>query len=98
VELLAPRPTPNLENQVSDLYPPETGWPSYTPGHWVARVPRDRHFPYPLTWAPEQGYCYLQFVVWHCTTYTLCYCRHTVQCSWRWLLLSPLLKTSRVSA
>jgi hypothetical protein len=42
-ELLAPHPASNLE----------TGWPSYTPGHWVAQVPRDRHFPYPLTWAPE---------------------------------------------
>jgi hypothetical protein len=31
VGLLAPRPTPTLE----DLYPPEAGWPSYTPRHWV---------------------------------------------------------------
>jgi hypothetical protein len=31
----------------------ETGLPSYTAGHWVACVPRIRHFPYPLTWDPE---------------------------------------------
>jgi hypothetical protein len=35
------------------MYTPGAGLPSYTPGHWVARVPRDHHFPYPLTWAPE---------------------------------------------
>jgi hypothetical protein len=29
--------------------PPETGWPSYTPGHRVDRVPRERHFPKSLT-------------------------------------------------
>jgi hypothetical protein len=54
--LLAPRPTPNLEDQVSNLYPLEIGWPSCTPGHWVARVPRDRCFLYPLTWAPEGAF------------------------------------------
>jgi hypothetical protein len=27
--------------------------PSYTPRHWVARVPRGCHSPYPLFWAPE---------------------------------------------
>jgi hypothetical protein len=26
---------------------------SYTPRHWVARVPRGCHSPYPLLWAPE---------------------------------------------
>jgi hypothetical protein len=35
------------------LWPPETGWPSYTPGHWLAWVPRGCHSPYPLLWAPE---------------------------------------------
>jgi hypothetical protein len=29
------RDTPNLEVQVTYLYPPGTGWPSYTPRHWV---------------------------------------------------------------
>jgi hypothetical protein len=27
--------------------------PSCTPRHWVARVPRGCHSPYPLLWAPE---------------------------------------------
>jgi hypothetical protein len=27
--------TPNLEDQVHYSYPPGTGWPSYTPRHWV---------------------------------------------------------------
>jgi hypothetical protein len=27
--------SPNLEGQVPNLYPPGTGWPSYTPRHWV---------------------------------------------------------------
>jgi hypothetical protein len=27
--------------------------PSYTPRHWVARVPRGCHSPYSLLWAPE---------------------------------------------
>jgi hypothetical protein len=27
--------------------------PSYTPRHWVARVPRRCHSPYPLLWTPE---------------------------------------------
>jgi hypothetical protein len=35
------------------LYPPEAGLSRYGPGHWVAPVPRDHHFPYPLPWAPE---------------------------------------------
>jgi hypothetical protein len=26
---------PQPEGQVPYLYPPGTGWPSYTPGHWV---------------------------------------------------------------
>jgi hypothetical protein len=43
-------PTPNLEDRSLNLYPPKTGWPSYTPGHWVACVSQDCHFPYPLTW------------------------------------------------
>jgi hypothetical protein len=29
------------------------GWPDYVPGHLVAQVPRDCHFPYSFTWAPE---------------------------------------------
>jgi hypothetical protein len=63
VGLLSPRPTPNLEDQVSNLYIPETGWPNYVPGHWVALVPRDRHFPYPLTWAPEGTYSYYYLII-----------------------------------
>jgi hypothetical protein len=51
-EVVSPRRTPNLEDQVS-----QTGWPSYTPAHKVPRVPRDHHFPYPLTWAPEGMPC-----------------------------------------
>jgi hypothetical protein len=35
-EVWAPRPTPNLEDKVSLLWSPETGWPSYTPRQWVA--------------------------------------------------------------
>jgi hypothetical protein len=45
-----------LQGEVSEasvFISPETRWPSYTPGHRVARGPRDRHSPYPLTWAPE---------------------------------------------
>jgi hypothetical protein len=34
---------------------PGRGWPSYTPRHWVARVPRGCHSPYPLLRDPE-GY------------------------------------------
>jgi hypothetical protein len=33
--LLVQRPTPNLEDKVSVFMTPETGWPSYTPKHWV---------------------------------------------------------------
>jgi hypothetical protein len=29
------RDSPNLEGQVPVLYPPGTGWPCYTPRHWV---------------------------------------------------------------
>jgi hypothetical protein len=39
-------PTPNPQHGRSGLR-------LYAPGHWVAWVPRDRHFRYPLTWAPE---------------------------------------------
>jgi hypothetical protein len=53
VRLSASPPTPNLDDQVSVFITPETGLPSYTPGQWVAWVPRDRHFPYTLTTAPE---------------------------------------------
>jgi hypothetical protein len=52
--VVSPTSNPQLEDQVSEFISPETGWPSYTLGHWIARVPRDRHFPYPLTWAPEE--------------------------------------------
>jgi hypothetical protein len=45
--------TPNPQRGGPFLYPPETGLPSYTPGHWIALVPRGRRNPYPLTWAPE---------------------------------------------
>jgi hypothetical protein len=38
------------------LYALEIGLQSYTQGHWVAQVPWDRHFPYPLTWAPEWNF------------------------------------------
>jgi hypothetical protein len=59
VGLSPSRPTPNLEDQASVFIPlPETWLHRYTSGHWVARVPRDRHFPYPLTWDPE-GNSYL---------------------------------------
>jgi hypothetical protein len=58
VRLSASRPTPNLEDQVSVFIPLEAGLPSYASGQWVARVPWDRHFPYPLTWAPEEMYLY----------------------------------------
>jgi hypothetical protein len=53
VRLCTSRPTPNLEDQAFVFIPHGTGLLSYTPGHWVARVPRYRHFPYLLTWAPE---------------------------------------------
>jgi hypothetical protein len=53
VGLLAPRPTPNLEDQVSEFVPPEDKVAQMCPGHWAAWVPQDRHFPYSLTWAPE---------------------------------------------
>jgi hypothetical protein len=33
------RDSPNLEGQVPYLYPPGTGWPSYTPRHWVPFSP-----------------------------------------------------------
>jgi hypothetical protein len=33
--LLVQNPTPNLEDQVSVFMTPGTGWPSYTPRHWV---------------------------------------------------------------
>jgi hypothetical protein len=67
MRLLAPRPTPNLEDQVSVFMTPEIGWPSYTPGHWVARVPRGCHSPYPLLWAPEGRYFVNKFyyTVWN---------------------------------
>jgi hypothetical protein len=29
--------------------------PSYTPRHWVARIPRGCHSPYPLVWAPANN-------------------------------------------
>jgi hypothetical protein len=58
VRLSASRPTPNLEDQVSVFIPLQAGLPSYASGQWVARVPWDRHFPYPPTWAPEELYLY----------------------------------------
>jgi hypothetical protein len=61
--LLASRPTPNLEEQVTVFITPETGFPSYNPGHCVARVHRDRHFPYPLTCAPEGISKYLKNII-----------------------------------
>jgi hypothetical protein len=36
------RDSPNLESRFPYLYPPGTGWPSYTPRHWVP-------FPSPFT-------------------------------------------------
>jgi hypothetical protein len=49
-----------LQGEVVNLIPnPQTGGPDlriYTPQRrWVAQVPRDCHFPRPLTWAPD-GY------------------------------------------
>jgi hypothetical protein len=35
VRLLAPRPTPLWRTRPLYLYPPEAGWPSYTPRHRV---------------------------------------------------------------
>jgi hypothetical protein len=32
--------SPNLEGPAPYLYPPGTGWPSYTPRHWVSSPPR----------------------------------------------------------
>jgi hypothetical protein len=52
VRLSASRPTPNLQKQASVFTPPERWMSSCATGHRVARVPRDRHVPYPLTWAP----------------------------------------------
>jgi hypothetical protein len=49
VGLLAPRPTPNMEDQVEFIFP-RAAWSS-----WVARIPRDRHFPYTFTWATERN-------------------------------------------
>jgi hypothetical protein len=44
-------PNPQPGGPGSRIYiPGDRGLPSNTPGHWV---PRDRHFPYQLTWAPE---------------------------------------------
>jgi hypothetical protein len=55
--VVSPTPNPPTWRTSSPyLWPPETGWPSYTPGHWVARVPRGCHSPYPLLWAPEGHY------------------------------------------
>jgi hypothetical protein len=59
-------PTPNPQPggpclRIND--PPETGWPSYTPGHWVARVPRGCHSPYPPLWAPEGKICALRQIL-----------------------------------
>jgi hypothetical protein len=58
--LLTSRPTPNLEEQVTVFIALETGLPSFNPGHCVDRVHRDRHFPYPLTWAPKKISKYLK--------------------------------------
>jgi hypothetical protein len=38
---------PTWRASSQNLYPPWVGYPSYTPRHWVAQVPRERHFPYP---------------------------------------------------
>jgi hypothetical protein len=35
-------PTPNLEDQSLYLCPSVTGWPTYTPRHWVPFSPQDR--------------------------------------------------------
>jgi hypothetical protein len=53
VGLLAPRPNPTWRTRSPYLWPTETVWPSYTPGHWVVQVPRGCHSPYPLLWARE---------------------------------------------
>jgi hypothetical protein len=57
VRLSASRPTPILEDQASVFIPPETGLPSYTPGHWVAQVARDCHFPTHLH-GPLRGFAF----------------------------------------
>jgi hypothetical protein len=46
--------TPNPQPGGPDHYLQPADRPSYTTGHWVARVPRDCQIPYPLTWAPEE--------------------------------------------
>lgn len=49
-------PIPNPQPGGPGLQLPlETGEFGYTPEHWVARAPRERYFPYPLTseGAPE---------------------------------------------
>jgi hypothetical protein len=33
--IVSPEPNPQLEDQASAFMTPETGWPSYTPWHWV---------------------------------------------------------------
>jgi hypothetical protein len=52
-EIVILTPNPQSEGAVLRIYTPGDRVPSYTPGHWVASVPQDRHFRYPLTWAPE---------------------------------------------
>jgi hypothetical protein len=57
--VVSPTPNPQPGRPGLRIYDPlETGWPSYNPGHWVARVCRGCHSPYPLLWAPEGLSCF----------------------------------------
>jgi hypothetical protein len=51
--VVSPTPNPQLGGPGFRVYiHRRQGCPAIS-GHCVARVPRDRQFPYPLTWAPE---------------------------------------------
>jgi hypothetical protein len=51
VRLSASNPTPKLEDSI--FIPSGDRVAQLYPRYWVARVPRDHHFLYPLMWAPE---------------------------------------------
>jgi hypothetical protein len=62
-EVVSLTPNPQPEGPGLRIYTPGDRVPRYTPGHWVSRVLRYRHFLYPLTSAPERGV----ILQWHYT-------------------------------
>jgi hypothetical protein len=54
--VVSPTPNPQPGGPGLRIDDPRRRWLSSTPGHWVPRVPRGCHTPYPPLWVPEGRY------------------------------------------